>query len=402
MPRILAYLIPLTLALGAGVAHAQARAVEDLEPSGSFVLRWGPARCWEERPDALRSVRCVTQGRAEPVFVASHEPYAPPIDLRRHLLEVWLRIDDVKQLGALELRVSSDNFESSYFAFQVPLYGDPEFNYLQDRMWARYTFSFGSARVYGQPDPARINATGWLVQDKGTGGVDVTWSPVSAWRTLERGAVSITFDDGDADQFEAVKAMARHDFKGTAYIIPSLVGAPAYLSLEQLELMRDRYHWEIAGHHEIPLTQLREDHLDRALLGVQRFLNAHGFRGGAAHFAYPLGKIDAGPALAMARKYFQTARLAGSGPETLPPADPHRLRVRNVSNVTSPEEIATAARSAYAHGDWLILMFHHLRAPADTALDYDPAQFDRLLDLLARDRIRPETVGEVWERLRRR
>ena len=70
------------------------------------------------------------------------------------------------------------------------------------------------------------------------------------------------------------------------------------------------------------------------------------------------GRDQGASAAAPGRKHFLTARIAGSDPETLPPADPHLLRVVNVTNTTTPEEIGAAARLARQDKQWLILMFH--------------------------------------------
>ncbi len=375
--------------------------LDDLQRPGSVVLRWGPARCWPEQQEVLSSLRCLSMGGAEPFFVATQRPPERPWDLSGKFLKVWIRVDEMRQLAAFELRLSSDNFESNYFAFTLPLFGDLDFNFVQDATWAEYTVSFASARVEGKPDRKRINSIGWLVRDRGEGAVDVSIAGVATQPSPRAGALSITFDDGVEDQWLAAEILAEHRLRGTAYIIPRLIGSVGFLGLDQLHEMHDRFGWEIAGHHGTPLTEMTPRQLDRALLGVRRYLEAHGFESGAHHFAYPLGKIDRGDSLRIARRVFATGRLAGSGPETLPPADPHKLRVLNVLNTTPPDEIVKRAQQAIQEGAWLILMFHKLRAPATDALEYEPDQFRELARKLAAAGIRSETIQEVWERMPR-
>jgi len=92
---------------------------------------------------------------------------------------------------------------------------------------------------------------------------------------------------------------------------------------------------------------------------------------------------------------FATARLAGSGPETLPPADPHLLRAFNVTDSTTPEQVGAAAQRARDNHEWLILMFHHLvEAPAQST-DYRLSDFAKLLDEVAASGIRVAPVSEV-------
>ena len=78
----------------------------------------------------------------------------------------------------------------------------------------------------------------------------------------------------------------------------------------------------------------------------------------------------------LVRKHFATARLAGAGPETIPPADPHLLRAVNVLDTTTAEELGEIARRARDHGEWAILMFHHLRESTASPLDYPIERFE--------------------------
>jgi len=377
---------------------ADEQMLADLKDPNQTVLRWGPAQCIPEFEEVLHSLRCFSRNTSEPFFVASHRPAEQPWDLRGRFLKLWIRVEEVRNLGAFELRLSSDNFESNYFAFPMPLFGDLEFNVLQDRTWAAYTFSFSSARIEGKPDRARINAIGWLARDKSTGALDMAVGGLASVRAPKQGALSITFDDGTEDQWQAAEILAEQGLKGTAYVIPNLIGTPGFLDLSQLHAMHDRFGWEIAGHHGTPLTDMTPRQLDRALIGVSRYLEDHGFGSGASHFAYPLGKVDAGDSLRIARKVFATGRMAGAGPETLPPADPHKLRVMNVLDTTPPAEIVARARLAMENGDWLILMLHKLRSPAEHPLHYEPAKLRELAAALRAAGIRSETVEEVWSR----
>ncbi|MDR0345974.1 MAG: polysaccharide deacetylase family protein, partial [Nocardiopsaceae bacterium] len=62
-----------------------------------------------------------------------------------------------------------------------------------------------------------------------------------------RTVVSLTFDDGDADQLTAARILHAHGMAGTFYIITGAVGTPGYLTVAQLrELARAGN--EIGGH----------------------------------------------------------------------------------------------------------------------------------------------------------
>jgi hypothetical protein len=102
----------------------------------------------------------------------------------------------------------------------------------------------------------------------------------------------------------------------------------------------------------------------------------------------------------LVRKHFLTARVAGSGPETLPPADPHLLRAVNVTNTTTPKEIGAAARLARDDKQWLILMFHWVVDEAGYSTQYSVKNFEKVLKELKDARVPVLPLAEVWESCR--
>lgn len=175
------------------------------------------------------------------------------------------------------------------------------------------------------------------------------------------------------------------------------VGQAGYMTLAELRELHDRFGWDVAAHHATPFTELSPEELERAVRDIQLFLEGHGFGAGARHLAFPLGKYDVRRVMPVVRRHFQTARLASAGPETLPPADPHRLRVRNVLRTTRPEEIRAAARRAVTHREWLILMFHYLVDVPSLDTEYAIEDFRRVVELLAAEESPVRPLSEVWE-----
>lgn len=378
-------------------APAAERWIEPLREAGAVSERWGSARVETGREGGFHWVRCTTSGRGRPALLTNTKPYDPPVDLRGRFLQVWVRVEDVKRIRALELRVSSDHFATNHYAFSVPLFGDPRFGLLQPGRWIPLTFSFGSARVYGEPDRSRIDAVGWYIEDSGDGPLELSWGGLAAEDILYDGVVSLTFDDGyDEHVRVAAPLMAEAGFRGTAYVMPDQIGKPGYVTLEELTALQDRYGWDVAAHHAVPFTDLAPEHLEDTILGIRRYLLAHGFARGADHLALPLGKHDAEHVLPLVRKYFRTTRIAGAGPETLPPADPHRLRVLNVLSTTTPETIGAWARRAREHGEWAILMFHYLVDEPSRDTDYAIDRFRRALEQLREAGTPVRTISEVW------
>jgi peptidoglycan/xylan/chitin deacetylase (PgdA/CDA1 family) len=310
----------------------------------------------------------------------------------------------VSRLAGTELRLSSDDLAGSWYGFRVPLFEDERFGPVQSGSWVPLTFGFGDAEVVGRPERSAIDAVGWVVRDRGSAAEPrpavVDWGGLAAVDSPERGVVSLTFDDGYDEHFEvAAPLMAERGFRGTAYVIPGAVGSTGHLSLAQLHELHERYGWDVAAHHARPFTEMTPDELRRAVRGVQHFLRGHGFEEGALHLAFPLGKHDVGGVLPVVRRHFRTARLASAGPETLPPADPHRLRVMNVLRTTPPEEVRDAALRAVRHGEWLILMFHYLVDAPGLDTEYAIGDFRRLVELLGDADVPVRALTEVWDGL---
>lgn len=367
---------------------------------GAVSEQWGGSACQAGGQPHFSWIRCRTAGDGSPMFLASSRPISPAVDVTGHHLRTWVRVDDVSQLAGLELRLSSGSFESGVAAFQVPLFEDPPFNMLQAGVWTPLSFSLGTARIEGEVDLHRVSRIGLYVADYGRGPVQLEWTGLTAVERVSEGYLSFTFDDGRPAHIEvAAPAMGRHGFRGTAYVMPDQIGDPGFLTAANLDELADTYGWDVAAHHADSFTDIRASELEPTILGVQSYLRQRGFDVGLQHLAYPLGRQDPQVVRPLVRKFFSTARLAGSGPETIPPADPHLLRAVNVLNTTTPEEIGEIARRAKQHGEWAILMFHLLNDDPKLEIAYAIDDFERALQAVEDSGVAVLPVSEVWDRI---
>lgn len=324
-----------------------------------------------ERRFGFESLRIVSSSSETPQFVSNPKPLRPPIDTTGRHLKVWFRVDRLAQLRGLEFRLTSDGFSNDHLAFAVPLFADPAFNLVHDGTWTEYTFSFADARSFGRTDRARIGSIGlWLLGGSEAAPLQVDWGGFELVEAPRRGVVSFTFDDGYDEHLLAADVLRSAGFRGTAYVIPSAIDQPGYLTRRDLTALRREYGWDIESHHETSLTRVPAGELETLLLGVKAFVGM--FRGSRVghHLAYPLGRQDAETVLPLVRKHFASARAAGGGTETVPPADRHLLRVLNVTKETRPGDVIRHAARAHEHGGWLILMFHYLVEQPRRDTDY--------------------------------
>lgn len=343
-------------------------------------------------------IRARTDGAGSLGITRSARAATRGVDLREHFLKLRLRLDGPGRLGGMDFRVGSGGAWDDYYLFEIPLFTDPLFDPLQAGEWLNLTLSFGRAKVVGNPDRSKIRWVSWALRDDGRGPIAVDWGDLSAVPVPERGVLSFTFDDGyDEHLGIAARAMARHKFRGTAYVMPDQIGDAGYLTLQELGTLKT-LGWDVAAHHETPLPDFDDTSLEPTLSGVRDYLVKHGFGVGAGHLAYPLGRHDPKRVVPTTRRVFETARVAGAGPETLPPADRYRIRAVNVlGGTTTPEDIRAIAENAIEHRHWAVLMFHYLvPGEAKTELEYSAADFGRALELIRKTGVRVQTVSEVW------
>jgi peptidoglycan/xylan/chitin deacetylase (PgdA/CDA1 family) len=394
-----AALATLALGCGLGAASADLRRIEDFAVPGRFQPLWRGGAS-SEGASAGRHWIEIHAGAAgaapEHVVVANVAAYQPALDLRGRFLEVAIRIDDLRRIGGLELRLASESFERGYFAFAFPRYGDLDSNFLREGIWNRITFPFASARVTGAPDRARIDRIGLYLANSDAGPAVVQLGGIAALDEPSEGVVSFTFDDGYDEHLWAAAELARFGMRGTAYVIRNGIGKPGYLTEAQLRELDERYGWEIAAHHETPFTEFGAA-LESNIDALQNYLRGLGFARGARHLAYPLGKQDPIRVRPAVNAHFDSARIAGGGLETLPPADPHLLRVVNVVRSTQPADLAAAAREARRDRHWLILMFHYLVDQPQQDTDYARADFQELVRGVHESGVRVSPLIEIFE-----
>ncbi len=395
----------LVVAATALSAFASEHAIVTHDRDGEFAPRWREGR-FEYGGDGVRHwIRGTTPGDGTIALLATRTPYDPPFDFRGRFPQVEIKVEDIGRLAGMEFRLSSDGMHSDYFAFQVPLFADAPYNLLQAGEWQTLSFSFGNARVVGAPDRARIDSVGWVLRDNadpsGARPLVAYWGGLTAVDEAPQGVVSLTFDDGYDEHFElAAPLLAKHSFRGTAYVMPDQIGQPGYMKLEQVHELRERFGWDIAAHHFTPFTDFTAPELAAVLQRTQAWFEKQALGPGARHLAYPLGKQDPVTVVPLARRFFDTARLASGAPETLPPGDAYRLRAMNITRDTKPDEIRAAVRRARENREWLILMFHWLVEQPEWITQYAIGDFRRVLQAIDDEGIAVWPVSQVWEEVR--
>jgi peptidoglycan/xylan/chitin deacetylase (PgdA/CDA1 family) len=182
--------------------------------------------------------------------------------------------------------------------------------------------------------------------------------------------VSLTFDDGQATQFQAASAMSSRGMAGTFYINSGLVGSSGYyMTWSQIQQLADAGH-EIGGHtvNHVKLTQLSATDAQREICDDRATLQQRGYN--PVSFAYPYAASNSSVEQLVQQCGYANARTVGNlyGPnctgcayaETIPPRNAYYLRTAEpVDNSTTLAQLQGYVTNAESHGGgWVPLVFH--------------------------------------------
>lgn len=387
----------ITFFLSALLCASTTWASIDLLPQ--FNNRWEGE--WSPQYSELETFyRLQTPATNTPSFV-EYTP-AEPVSFEQKFLSLRLRINSFEAWGGMEVRLSSDDTYKNYFAISIPMYSDVEFNIIQPNQWTDYTIALGEAKRVGKPDKRKIRHIGFYVQGKQVDPLNlltVDFSQVSIRTSLHSGVVSFTFDDGYAEQFEAAKIMADHGLRGTAYVMTNELNTFGYLTSAQIRELGEFYYWGISSHHAKPITDMTEAEFFTEIDKTFEVLTSLGRGNDVYHFAYPLGKQNRERTLPWISKKFLSARVAGGGAETLPPADWHMLKTFNVTPDMTAKDLLKRVELAKENNEWLILMFHRFTKDSASTqpLVYPFKQFQKFCQGMVMTGVPVHPVHEVYE-----
>jgi peptidoglycan/xylan/chitin deacetylase (PgdA/CDA1 family) len=304
------------------------------------------------------------------------------------------KVDDIENFHGLEIRFSKKKNSESYYSYTLPYFTDSDFNSFKPGKWSDYGLSTANLKPVNKPSEQIDYVSFFLFTKK----KPMTFSvkDLSKKKKPDSGVVSMTFDDGYKSQLLAGKIMKKYNLKGTAYIMPRNIGDVGLMPGTEIAQLKS-FGWDIQSHHAIPLTTMKKEELKKELEFGLDYLEKNKFKSSSQHLAYPLGRHN-DQIVSETQTHFQTARLAGGGTETLPPADLYRIRTFNVLDTTTPEQIKEEIEKAKSYKQWLILMFHYLNEKPETNLQYTPKNFETLCKYLKESGVSVLTIDETYRK----
>jgi hypothetical protein len=330
-----------------------------------------------------RSFKIETDGVGDESVATS--PQLEPVDLTDSHVRLESLISFSAHLGEVRLRLSSGDIETDYAEATFWKEGlDP---IGLNSNFEPQTVPTGAFEVVGDVDWSEIDRAQLILTDNDAGPVSLYVAGIYAVRTIKHPLVSFAFDDGHESTFDLGRtALSRYHYPASVYVISNAVGDPGYMTLAQLETLRDRNRWEVGGHaasiasHNLPLglDSLEPEQLETEMDSLRDWLDAHDFP--RRTFAYPKGAAGELVRQYAARDYC-AGRTTAEGPETLPPRNQFTLRGWSINGLeTDAAEIEEAIDRAAAENAWLILTFHDLvPGQPEEATDFNYKEFTEVV-----------------------
>ena len=206
-------------------------------------------------------------------------------------------------------------------------------------------------------------------------------------------SITLTFDDGFADQTAAQQLLNQHGMHGTFYIVSSFIGLPGYMTRSDLESLAADGH-EIGGHtvsHQ-DLPTLSADEQNRQICQDRDTLLSWGYP--VTSFAYPFAEFTATTKQIAQHCGYNTARAVGDllspascsdcpAAETVPPLDSYEVRTPDdVESTFTLTDLQTLVERAEVTGGWLPFNLHHICSVSCPLESISPTVLDEFLTWL--------------------
>jgi len=218
--------------------------------------------------------------------------------------------------------------------------------------------------------------------------------------------VSLTFDDGSADEYQLAPMLAARGMHATFFVNSGTIGHTGMLSWTQLAALQAAGH-EIGGHtvdHPGDLRLLAPDRQVAEVCGDRAALMAHGLT--VTDFAYPHSYEDAAVEGVVGGCGYNSARTVGglqcpacTYAETVPPQA--AFDVLTADEVLAGTTLADLQRRVttveHLGGGWVPIVLHRICSVPCGSYGFDPATLQQFLDWLAARRAAGTVVRTVRE-----
>jgi hypothetical protein len=224
-------------------------------------------------------------------------------------------------------------------------------------------------------------------------------SSIPALPQTDTGYITIWFDDAWLSQYlVAFPLFQKYGFPGVIAVPINAVEQKDYMNWAQLQIMQTSG-WEITNHstiHDCEMHTWPVDKVRREYRASKLALWKH--RLSSDILVTPCG-VDSGIMRDEAAKAFLAYRTVNPGDNRISTLDLNNLRVRNIDNQTTPEQIKSWIDNAKNPDQWEILVLHQLGEntnPANTDIyNLDPKVLNEILEYIKQTQIPVVTPSQI-------
>lgn len=214
---------------------------------------------------------------------------------------------------------------------------------------------------------------------------------------LNRGIVSLTFDDGWRSIYtNGLPALKKYSLPSTQYLLTDTIDYPDYMTVAMMQAFKDQGS-EIASHtvdHE-HLTQLSAAALTAELTSSQNTLRGWFGITAAKNFATPYGEYNQSVVNEI-KKYYRSHRSTDVGFNSKDNFDLYNIKVQNIINTTTPAQVQAWVNQAMLEKTWVVLVYHEVStSAADQTYAVTPANLDSELSGIKQSGISVQTVDSA-------
>lgn len=318
----------------------------------------------------------------------------PDVNLRQQTINVSLRAADWNDVAGVELVLSAaGNFEEFFGTDLLSLLVAAPAS-----VWLDVSVPAGAWHATAGASWNRINAAVLRVtaREGRTALVQVQDLQHGLPRSTA-GFVTLAFDDGWIDTLDVgLPVLAAAGLRGTAYVIPDLLGQAGYLTETQVSELHEQG-WDIAGHGETPLTDLPAAAVEAELRSVSKWLQERKYRG-ARHYAYPNGMFNA-EVLSATGRHFDSGRTINPFAQSADSFSALQIGSLSVYPALPQEELEQLITDAVEGGEWLVITFHRFTEEPRYSTEFPLERFQETVTFLQEHDVAVLTVSEAWEKL---
>ncbi|MDC7221177.1 MAG: polysaccharide deacetylase family protein [Spirochaetales bacterium] len=312
-----------------------------------------------------------------------------PFSLEGQNLVIWVKGENLKELREFWI-YGADN---SDFANRIVFMPSNDPTLLREGEWQCLSLPLSAGNIWGTPDLSQLTDIQFWVNDRGNGPVSLQIGPVYLEEAKEESALILTFDDGWKSQIEtAAPIMAGLGLKGTAYIIPEMIGLEHYMDEEDLVRLTEEFGWSLGGHHIERMDQLPREEMvnlfeEKALWADENNLEM-------PDFSYANGAFNQ-DLLSVVEEYYQSGRTIIEYPEANPPGNPYQIKVLNLVPPLNFDLLQSRLEKLAPKGELLVLVLHKIEDVSQYETELSREDFTKLCTMVADSGKAVKTMAQV-------